>query len=101
MLIKGKEDTVNSGSVYRLNPLVDAKNNANYQLYQQWLQQQQQQQVQTVQNTQANSFDLQSFVNNNKLLVFGVVAIGLYFVFGGSLGASERTVTSITRYGKK
>lgn len=46
-------------------------------------------------------FDFSSFVANNKWLLIGVVGIAAYMFFSGGLGASDRTVTSVTRYSPK
>lgn len=48
----------------------------------------------------ANSFDLQSFVSENKLLVFGGLAVVAYLMFfSGGGGLAESTV--VKRYSKK
>lgn len=51
-------------------------------------------------STSANSFDLQSFVSENKLLVFGGLAVVAYLMFfSGGGGLAESTV--VKRYSKK
>lgn len=47
---------------------------------------------------QAASDNWASFFANNKLIVFGGIAAIAYLLFSNSLGAQDRTVTSITRY---
>jgi len=51
--------------------------------------------------TIANGFDFATFLSDNKWLVLGALAIGGYFFFSGGLTASDRTVTSVTRFSPK
>lgn len=44
------------------------------------------------------SQNLRNFLTENKLLVLGVAGVLGYMFLSGGLGASDRTVTSITRY---
>lgn len=41
---------------------------------------------------------ISDFIANNKLLVFGLGAVALWLILGSGLTASDRTITSVTRY---
>lgn len=53
------------------------------------------------QQSAISSFDFTQFFADNKWLILGALGIGAYFLFSGGLGASDRTVTSVTRYSPK
>lgn len=51
--------------------------------------------------TPASAFDAKAFFAANKWLVLGGVGLLAYMFLGDGLGATDRTVTSVTRYSPK
>jgi hypothetical protein len=57
--------------------------------------------IPTTTQTPVNGFDFSEFVSENKWFLLGGAALLGYMFLSGGLGATDRTITSVTRFAPK